>query len=93
MFESIFQDVVAGLKEYYPVLARPEVTEAVRSLVAPTFANSGNPQADYEGLRDTVEQLVTGEPLQVVSRLTQRVIEQAFGPLDALQASVGAANA
>ena len=88
MFDDLFKDVVSGLAEYYSVLQRPEITAALRTVLSPTFQPTGNTQADYEALRDQVERLVQGESMQVISRLTQRVIEQAFGPLDALHASV-----
>lgn len=52
------QDALGGLKEYYPKLLDPEVAGSIREVVRKYFAASGNQQADYERVRDMVENIV-----------------------------------
>lgn len=58
IFDGLFDDALGGLKEYYPKLLDPEVAGSIRQVVRKYFAASGNQQADYERVRDMVEQIV-----------------------------------
>lgn len=58
IFDGLFDDALGGLKEYYPKLLDPEVAGSIREVVRKYFAASGNQQADYERVRDMVEQIV-----------------------------------
>lgn len=58
LFSGLFDDAVAGLREYYPEeMARADM-DALRLRVARDFTDSGNLQNDYQTVRSNLEWLL-----------------------------------
>lgn len=54
-YKLLFGEVVAGLKEFHPILRNMVFLPALRTVLRDQAGNSGNRQKDYEALRDVVE--------------------------------------
>src|SRR5574337_1436308 len=58
VIESLSGDVIQGLQEFYPILSNAEVRAAAIERAMQAVALTDDRQADYEKLRDGVEQFV-----------------------------------
>jgi len=51
--EKLTEQVIDGLREYYPELDNDRITSQIKARV--TVPDTGNDQKDYENVRDQVE--------------------------------------